>query len=542
MIYPLDKTLDTAPDSDRSDHSGWLESGIFFLLVAILLWAPLIKGGNRPLPLLALELMALPLAAWLVWQAGELGKLPRLIRAALLLLLLYPLLQLVPLPPFLWQWLPGFAIYAEAINVAGLAAQDWRSASVMPQATWSSWLALLVPLTVMLITLTLKEQRLRQAVYVFLAMATLQAILALTQYGGGSQTDFRLSPTDFGQGVGTYANRNHLAGLLEMALPIGLGLLAASIGRKREAGRYVRSGLLARLQYALSHPPRVNAAMVFSAISIAILLGVIFSRSRTGISLAMLGIFLAALLYGRHIGGRRSKSLTGLFSVLGLALAIEIGLAPVLDRFSVGSTLEDARWTIFSTSFQGAMTFFPFGSGLGTFPDVYWRFQPDSIGLFVNHAHNDYLEFLFEAGVVAVVVMALLLVVYVLRWPVLLRHAHWSRLNFMQVGAGIGLFVMVLHGLTDYNLHIPANAIYFAFLAGVFFHRSGHRRQQHAAGSSADTPTSEGRALEDYSASRLDPPAPALPGDVVPSSGLAGVADAGKTPASRLGGQNPFAD
>ena len=76
----------------------------------------------------------------------------------------------------------------------------------------------------------------------------------------------------------------------------------------------------------------------------------------------------------------------------------------------------------------------------------------------------------------AIVVMSLLLVAYVLRWPGLLRHEHWSRLTFMQVGAGIGLFVMALHGLTDFNLHIPANAIYFAFLAGVFFHRSAGRR------------------------------------------------------------------
>ena len=40
----------------------------------------------------------------------------------------------------------------------------------------------------------------------------------------------------------------------------------------------------------------------------------------------------------------------------------------------------------------------------------------------------------------------------------------------MKVGAGIGILLMMLHGLTDFNLHIPANAIYFAFLAAVFFY------------------------------------------------------------------------
>jgi hypothetical protein len=48
---------------------------------------------------------------------------------------------------------------------------------------------------------------------------------------------------------------------------------------------------------------------------------------------------------------------------------------------------------------------------------------------------------------------------------------EWNALRFMQAGAGIALLLMMLHGLTDYNLHIPANAIYFAFLAATFLHR-----------------------------------------------------------------------
>jgi hypothetical protein len=42
----------------------------------------------------------------------------------------------------------------------------------------------------------------------------------------------------------------------------------------------------------------------------------------------------------------------------------------------------------------------------------------------------------------------------------------------MRISAGIGLLMMGLHGLVDFNLHIPANAVFFAFLAGVFFHQA----------------------------------------------------------------------
>lgn len=465
----LNQIVDSRPARPQA-----LDAAVAYLLIFLLLFAPLIKGGNRPVPLMVLELASLPLLVYVVWRADFFARLPRLLLIALSLLFFYPLLQGLPMPASVLQWLPGQAFYIEAVKTADAANAGLHRMSLVPQATFSAWLALLPPLAVFLVTLSLRDEWIKRVVYVFLGMAAFQAILTLVQFGGGSQTAFRLSPTDFGEGIGTYVNRNHLAGFLEMALPVGLGLLAASIGRKNTASQYVRKGFFRKLSHVLSHP-RVNSAMVYSALSVALLLGVIFSRSRTGIGLAMLGIFLSALLYGRYIGGNRSKNLTTLFSVIGLALAIEIGLAPVLDRFSVDSALEDARWTIYATSLQGMMAFFPFGSGLGTFPDVYWRFQPDSIGLFVNHAHNDYIEYLFEAGIVAVLVMVLLALVYVMRWPGLLRHEHWSRLTFMQVGAGIGLFLMVLHGLTDYNLHIPANAIYFALLAGVFFHRSSNR-------------------------------------------------------------------
>lgn len=446
-----------------------LDSAAFFLLAAILLFAPLIKGGNRPLPLLALELAALLLLAYPLLRPAFLQRLPAAFLAGLALLVLWPLLQLVPLPFSLWQALPGRDLYAEGVAAFGDAGM--RPLSLAPRATESAWLTLLPPLAVLLVMVSLGETALRRMVYLFIAIAAVQAILALVQFGGGASTTFRTSLSDAGAAVGTYVHRNYLAGLLEMALPIALGLLASRLGRSRENLRYRSRGLVKRLTDALSQPSRVNQAMLIGAVCLAILLGIVFSRSRSGISLAMLGILLSALVYGLRLGGKRSTKLAILFSVVGLALALQVGLAPVLERFSVEGTLRDARWGIFGTSIAAVPLFFPFGSGLGSFPEVYRRFQPDDIPLFVNHAHNDYIEYLFEGGLVAALVIVLFLVLYVRAWPRLLRLPRWGTLSYMQAGAGLGVLLLALHGLTDYNWHIPANAIYFALLAGVFFHR-----------------------------------------------------------------------
>ena len=82
------------------------EAGLVFLaaplLGAVLVFAPLIKGGNRPIPLLVLELAALALLVLAALRPAFAGHLPRAMLAALACLAALPLLQLLPLPPSLW--------------------------------------------------------------------------------------------------------------------------------------------------------------------------------------------------------------------------------------------------------------------------------------------------------------------------------------------------------------------------------------------------------------------------------------------------------
>lgn len=493
---------------------GALNALIFFLLAALVLFAPLIRGGNLPMPLMLLELMALPLLAYAVLHPAWLMHLSGPFLVALGLLILFPLLQWLPLlPTALWPALPGREAYAAAQDEFGQGALAMRAISLAPSVTEAAWLAMLPALAVFLVTIGLREETLRRVVYLFLAMAAFQAMLGLLQFGGGWGGGYRLNPTDIGRSMGTYANRNHLAGLLEMALPIALGLLAARMGRGRRESHYAGRNWRRRVGQFFMNLPRPNQAMLFAALFVLLLLGLIFTRSRSGIAMGMIGILLSAFLHGRHIGGVRSGSLAILFGAVGLALAAMAGLAPVLDRFSVEDALADSRWPIYASSLTASWAFFPFGSGLGTFPEVYWRFQPDSIADFVNHVHNDYIEFLFEGGLPALVVMVMFLAIFALRWRTVLGHAQWNALNFMQVGAGIGLVLMVLHSLTDFNLHIPANAIYFALLAAVFFHRG-------AQVSSAAKPVRQ---------ERRPPP-------VQPASASAAF------PAPQTKGRNPFAD
>lgn len=436
-------------------------------------FAPLLYGGNRPLPLLVLQLAAVALLAGTL-ASGQLRRhldLPMLV--ALGVLAAAPLLQLVPLPEALWTMLPGRGFYAETLAAVG-AEPARRAWSLLPAATEAAWLFLLVPIGVFLATVASPEPVLRRLVLLFVTMAVAQALLGLAQFGTGSP--LVLVPVQGGSAhhaVGTYSNYNHLAGLLEMALPVALALLVAHLQR-RTGGRprqHHRSRLRRWIAQWFSGPVSFHRSALFAAAGVAILLGLVFTRSRTGVTLALVGILLSATMLARRAGVERGVGIVAMLAFVGLWLAIEVGLAPVLARFAELDLLENTRWSIVAGTLAGAGEFFPFGAGFGTYEDLFRRFQPADVPYFVPYAHNDYVEWIFEGGLLGLLLPLAFLVLYLRRWPKVWTRDHWSELRFVQVAAGISLLLMGLHTATDFNLQIPANAVYFAFLAGVFFHR-----------------------------------------------------------------------
>ncbi len=472
--------------TNRAAESGAV---LFYGLSALLVFAPLYWGGNQPLPLLVMELAALVLLAGLVWggvRPVQPSALSRPVRVFLIALFLLPLMQLLPVPLALWAGLPGREYYAGALRLAGsgvVAGFDWRAISLVPSSTEAAWLALLPPLAVFVAASCLSGRQLLALAQVFLGIAAAQALLGLIQYGDGADSAFRFGNTLMGGNAsGTYVNRNHLAGLLEMGLPVALALLAATVGhglpRHIGGGRRKRTVRQWLARFSVS---RIDQATLYGAVALIILLGLVFTRSRAGVSLAMLGILLCTALFSTRLGGRNAYGLMGSFTTVGVGLAGLIGLTPVWSRFAYSDPIEDGRWRIFDATLQAIGEFFPLGSGGGTFEDVLRRFHPaDFLGVTINRAHNDYLEWLLEFGLAAALLIAIWLVFYLRQWGRVWKRGEWTPLRFAQAGAGIALLLMMLHTLVDFNLRIPANAVFAALLAAVFFHRPVEEERQPA--------------------------------------------------------------
>jgi O-antigen ligase len=121
----------------------------------------------------------------------------------------------------------------------------------------------------------------------------------------------------------------------------------------------------------------------------------------------------------------------------------------------VAATSVQSRQEILATSFTAIRHFVPFGSGLGSFREVYQLYEdPGSIGaIYVVHAHNDYVELLLEMGVAG----ALLLGIFLVWWGVAVRRVWISAdAGPFAKAASIASAAILAHSLVDFPLRTAA--------------------------------------------------------------------------------------
>lgn len=451
----------------QADHKGLSGPFSFGVGVLLLLLAPLIRGGNRHVALMALEWISL-LLLWLLIahpllarrapsQALEIPAPGRLSRAEWLLLLspvIAAVFFLIPVPSAIWHALPGREAYSFA------AGQSWLAVTLTPDATVTSLLAGIPIAAAFLWARRATPSQFMLLPKILVLSACIQAVWGLLQVGPLKKLYFQAEFA--GNAIGSFANANHFANYLAMCLPLAAFLLWQTIsGFQRH-----------------SRKPQPAATALWSVALFALLSGVIASASRTGTSTALLVLLLTVgylLTQATHRFRLRHLLLAG-----GLLLAVlaTVGVSTFLARLGSGTLGADAllRWREVESSWQGAMAFWPVGAGPGSFASVYPQFQPPGLGGFLDHAHNDYVQGLFEAGALAAVVGALLLWLAIRQAQALWHQSGAStRVNphlSLQICCGFSLIAIVLHSFLDFNLHIPANAMLSAALLGAFLRRN----------------------------------------------------------------------
>jgi len=410
----------------------WCERGILGLTLAILVSMPLAFGG-RPQQaagggldfwlldpfLLAQWLMAPLLGLWLarLW--------------------LNPKLRLL-WPPICWGVL---AFVAYAIG-------RYLTADIEYVARQELLHILVYAFLFFALINNLHRQEATQAIsltLIFTAMAI--SFYAAYQFLAGSNRVWHtLSPFPH-RGSGTYICPNHLAGFLEMLLPLGLAY--ALVGRFKPLTKVF-------LGYA----------------SLAMLAGIAASVSRGGwfSTLVALLLFFGVLMTHRTY---RLPSLALLVVLAGAGLYLvpksEVFRTRVRQLVADGQFRDDARFALWQPALRVWENNFWWGVGPAHYDFRFRQYRPMEIQARADRAHNDFLNALVDWGVVGAGLIAsawgLLFIGvwrswrYVRSAPRDLGGKSSSSKFALVLGGTLGLIAILCHSMVDFNMYIPANAL-----------------------------------------------------------------------------------
>lgn len=448
---------------------------LFRAYLLLLFLAPLPLGSNRPLFWSVLAAGAAFIL--LAWSAGMLAGVARWPNAprrakwplfALLLFLLWAAVQL--LPPAWSAYLPAPEYLGSAYRAATTAV--WRSADVHASADAFLQSLGLVFLAALTLLLTRSRHRAQQLLWTLVLAGLIQAVYGSLMVLSGLEFGF-LEIKEFGRGLatGTFINRNHYANLLVLALAAGIGLMLSQMDLRGAVS--LRRRLVVLLQAMLGPKARLRVYLVMMVIAL------VLTRSRMGNT----AFFAALTSVGLFALWRLRQPSRPLVVLVISVLMIDIfvigtwfGMEQVIDRIQQTVQREQDQWVVqdktridtdresLAIIAQAPLV----GMGGGSFYTLYpaWRGNDQA---FMDHAHNDYLEFTIAYGLPGSALLAWFLLLCGLQASRGLEQRDDAVLFGVSFAALMAIVAMMIHATVDFSLHIPANAAWFVVLAMLPF-------------------------------------------------------------------------
>ena len=421
------------------------DSLLFYATGFLLVMATIFSGGGRGYPLgeMVVELSAIPVLALIFWNRlpvvnKQVYRVPLMLFAALSLLLF---LQIIPLPPSIWQALPGRENLSEIARLAG-QQDNWRSWSIDPQTTFRAWLSLIVPFAVLLAVMRLNNLQIKWLVALVIIMAAVNLLVGVMQITSGGQSFYAYKNSHMGLPLGFFANRNHIALYLLIALVLSSSLLTAP------KTLWAKSENHARLSS--------NAIIGIMAAGIAFSFGILATNSRTVIALLVPAILF--LIYLAIPSKHRKFAFIGSVAGTAIIAAMFVFLARTRQSGIVNQLFErfgqdeDHRFEFWPDSLNALWAYFPFGTGMATFEAAFKPHESlEIVGThFVNSAHNEYIEIGVESGIFGLILVAVFLLWLGRRIISIVSSKIANREQWIAIHAAFCMVLVSLHSLIDY--------------------------------------------------------------------------------------------
>ncbi len=244
---------------------------------------------------------------------------------------------------------------------------------------------------------------------------------------------------------GVYVNANHMAGFLEMAIPVILGMFLTR-----------------------SRSPEARIGMIALVLFLIVCQALTLSRGGwTGTAVAM-GFMAVVLLFKKGLcttpGGDTAWGRSG-------------DGVNCYGQYTRGTAHHHVGQGEIDDSLTGRLTYWAgtkamiadnlaAGTGPGTFQEAFPPYQVSGLAVLPQYAHNDYLQFAAEAGILAIPVMLWLLYWFFRTGFTRLKSRSRQTMG-ITLGALGAMVALLIHSYSDGNLQIPANALLFISIAGA---------------------------------------------------------------------------
>jgi O-antigen ligase len=203
-----------------------------------------------------------------------------------------------------------------------------------------------------------------------------------------------------------------------------------------------------------------------------LLLAVFLSKSRMGILSISISLFF--FYSNLNLFGKNFKTILWFLTIsiiFFLLLIFLIDINPILERFR--NIDADQRVSVWKDCIQIIKDFPLFGSGLGTFKYIYPLYKENlKAAVDYHYAHNDYIHLLVETGAIGFSCLMIGLIILFKDAVKFLKYNTKTKDSFgffITLGAFSGVVSILVHGLADFNLHIPSNALYFTTMIGIIY-------------------------------------------------------------------------
>ncbi|MCX5715568.1 MAG: O-antigen ligase family protein, partial [Candidatus Omnitrophica bacterium] len=300
------------------------------------------------------------------------------------------------------------------------------------------------------------RRRLKRLIYALVFIGFCLALLGLIQKLSGAQKIFWVSPLPEGKNrdfFSSFPSRDHFANYMNMLIFITLGFIFSRLPLLREAVKgFDKASISKGIALAFTHK-----IWLFTFALIIMASAVFYSLCRG----AIISFFLALLFFSVLVvatGLTKRGNIVLISVIIFTAMMLVWVKAPeqINERFSKGLGTDTRfshmifkeRRVFMDTTIEMIKTYPVFGIGTGAFEFVYDKnFKPKGFlqKNYVNHAHNDILEFISEAGLFGTAMFLLVSGFYIFFFVRIFSKRHDPLAVGVGIGASAAMLSMLLH-------------------------------------------------------------------------------------------------